>query len=143
MAGLGRRMRAALLATMPGPLYYAALSVGDPGDNAATLNEPVIGTNGYARKPFLWNPSVATPIAGAPARLLSWDDLAWTSTGPWAAALTQAVSYVAVFTASTGTSEASFIGSCALAPARLVDRAGIVIAIPAGALELSIGLIGG
>lgn len=136
-------MRAALLATMPGPLYYAALSVGDPGDNAATLNEPVIGTNGYARKPFLWNPSVATPISGAPARLLSWDDLSWTSTGAWAASLTQPVSYVAVFTAATGTAEAGFVGSCWLSPARLVDRAGIVISIPAGALELSIGLIGG
>jgi hypothetical protein len=140
MAGFGRRMRAALLATQPGPLYYAALSVGDPGDAAATMNEPVIGTNGYARKPFLWNPSVATPIAGAPARLLSWDDLAWTSTGAWAASLTQPVSYVAVFSAAAGTAESLYIGSQPLTPPRLMDRAGIVITIPAGALELSIGL---
>lgn len=139
MEGLGRRARVQLLQTLVGAPAFAGLQVGDPGDSAAAVNEPTIGTNGYARVAITWS-SVSTPIAGEPAILANSNTLTFTSTGPWAAALTQPVSLVTVWDASTGTAESSFVGTCALAPARLIDRAGIVITIPAGALQLTIGL---
>lgn len=140
MPGFGRRMRAALLQTMPGPLFYAGLSVGDPGDAAATLNEPTIGAFGYARKPFFWNPTVNTPVSGSPALLVSFDQLTWTATGPWAASMTQPVTHIAVWTAATGIAESGYVGAALLSPPRLMDRAGIVITILAGTLQLTIGL---
>lgn len=140
MPGFGRRMRASLLATIPGPLYYVALSVGDPGDACATLVEPTIGVNGYSRKATTFNPTVSTPISGSPAVLVCWSTLSWTVTGPWTAALTRPISHVAVFTSPTGTAEADYIGSAPLLPPRLIDRAGIVITIPANALTFSLGL---
>jgi hypothetical protein len=133
-------MRAALLGTIPGPTYYAALSVGDPGDAGATLVEPVIGVNGYSRKPVEWDPAVSTPISGSPAILYCWFTLIWTSTGPWTVSLTQPVSHVAIFTAAAGTDESTFVGSVPLLPPRLMDRAGIQLRIPAYDLQLSIGL---
>lgn len=138
MAGLGRLTRSTLLGTISSA--YAALSAGDPGDSFATMNEPTIGSNGYARQLITWS-GVAVPAAGARALLLNANVITFTSTGIWNPSV--AISHVAVMSNSSGTSEASFVGTCSLKTARLVDRAGIVITIPAGALELSIGLIGG
>lgn len=130
-------MRAVVLGAVPSA--FAALSVGDPGDACATLSEPLIGTNGYARQAITWS-AVSTPVSGAPAILQNSNQLVWTSTGPWAASLVQACSHIAVFSAATGTSESIYIGADVLTPARLMDRAGIVILVPAGALQITIGL---
>lgn len=138
MAGLGRLTRATLLGTISSA--YAALSAGDPGDSFATMNEPTIGSNGYARQLITWS-GVAVPASGARALLQNSNVITFTSTGVWNPSL--AMSHIAVMINPSGNSESSFVGTCSLNPARLVDRAGIVITIPAGALELSIGLIGG
>lgn len=138
MAGFGRRYRSVLLATVPS--CWAGLSAGDPGDACATLNEPTIGVNGYQRRLVTWEPP-SIPVSGAPALLRCWDTTVWTSTGPWAAALTRPLSHVVFFTASTGTDESIYIGSMSLRVARLIDRAGIVIRfVPSNALTFSIGL---
>jgi hypothetical protein len=131
-------MRAALLETLPGGTYYAALSAGDPGDAAATLNEPTIGTNGYARRILQWDPSVPIPLSGAPAVLSCWYEFIWTATGPWFP--DKPITHLAIFTTATGTSESEFIGSAAVYPPRLIDRAGIVLRMPAYSLTLSLGL---
>lgn len=136
MPGLGRRMRGVVLGTIASP-SFAALSAGDPGDAAATIVEPTIGANGYARQSVTWA-AVSTPASGAPAILTNSNQLTFTSAGPWHT--TVAISHVPVFAAASGIAESGFLGTCVLKPARLVDRAGIVIVIPAGALELTIGL---
>lgn len=138
MSGLGRSWRAVLLGYVPNA--YAALSADDPGDTGSGLLEPTIGSAGYARQAITWA-AVSTPIAGEDAILTNANTLTFTSTGVWNA--TRAFSNVAVMGASSGAYEGIYIGSCGLSPARLVDRAGIVITIPAGALTLSIGLTGG
>lgn len=141
MAGIGRLARAVLLQTQSwSSSAYAALSAGDPGDAMASLVEPTIGANGYARQLFSWF-AVSVPASGAPAKITNANVITFTSTGVWNPSL--AMSHIAVMINPSGNSESSFVGTCSLNPARLVDRAGIVITIPAGALELSIGLIGG
>lgn len=136
MAGFGRRMRQFLLAQVGGG-SWAGLSAADPGDAAAFLAEPTIGVNGYARRAVTWG-GIPLPTSGDPAILSNSNIITFTSSGIWNA--TQALAYVTVWTAATGTAESVFVGTCALAPARLIDRAGIVVTIPAGALQLSIGL---
>jgi len=116
---------------------WAGLSAGDPGDAAAFLAEPTIGTNGYTRRSFSWA-GIPLPPSGSPAVISSGNDITFTSTGIWNPIT--AISYVTVWTAATGTAESTFVGTCVLKPARLIDRAGIVITIPAGELQLSIGL---
>lgn len=138
MAGLGRFARATLLGSLAPA--YAALSAGDPGDSFATMNEPTLGSNGYARQAITWS-AAAVPATGARALLQNSNVITFTSTGVWNPSI--AISHVAVMSNTSGNTESSFVGICVLSPARLVDRAGIVITIPAGALELSIGLIGG
>lgn len=137
MAGLARQKRQQLLQTLVGFPAYAALNAGDPGDSAAFVVEPTIGANGYARQAITWN-NVSVPIADGDAVLSNQFTLTFTSTGIWNA--TAALSFITVWTGTSSTSEINFVGSCALKDARLVDRAGIVITLPPGALTLSIGL---
>lgn len=118
-----------------GASQYIGLSAGDPGDACQFLAEPTIGVNGYARILTGWN-GVGVPISGAPVVLSNASLLQWTSTGPWNTNIP--ISHAVLFTGATGTAESTFLGSCLIDPARLIDRAGIVFTI--SALQLSFGL---
>lgn len=118
---------------------FVALSVADPLDDLSGFVEAnTIGVGGYARQPVVWDRSQPLPVAGQPAFIANTSALTWTSTAPWN--LTRAVAWVIAYDFATGAVEGSFTGWAPLSPAKLVDRAGITITIPAGALKLTLGL---
>lgn len=149
MAGLGRRMRVAFLdyirasvTTSALSTIYAGFSTAAPGDDASTIAEPTIGTGGYARAQLgtggvAWT-AVATPTAGSPARLLNSGTVTW---GPSSAAwstTTSPLTHIAYWTASSGVTEATFVGFGAVSTPPIVNAAGITITAAASALEINI-----
>lgn len=118
---------------------FVALSVADPLDDLSGFVEAATpGTNGYARQPVVWNRGQALPIIGQPAVLANTNAITFTSTGPWNT--TRAVAWVIAYDFATGAVEGSYTGWAPLIQPKLIDRAGITITIPAGALQLTMGL---
>lgn len=118
---------------------FVALSVADPLDDLSGFVEAnTIGVGGYARQPVVWDRSQPLPTAGQPVALVNTNTLTWTSTAPWD--ITRPVAWVIAYDFATGAVEGSYTGWASLGPARLVNRAGISITIPAGTLKLTLGL---
>jgi len=139
MPGIGRDLRRYLTNQIGD--CYVALSVAEPLDDCSGFIEAnTIGVGGYARQPVTWDRSQPLPTAGQPVELVNTNTLTFTSTAAWSPANIRAVSWVACFDTTTGTAENIYVSWAALTPAKLIDRAGITITIPAGALKLSMGL---
>lgn len=155
MAGLGRRMRVDLLkyvanATPAGSPtnIFVGFSTASPGDDAAGIAEPTISTGGYTRAQMgsggvAWT-TVATPTAGSPARLLNNATVTWGGTTPGSASTaawsttTTPLAYLAYWTASTGITEATFVGFGAVSTPPQVNAAGVTLTAAASALEINI-----
>lgn len=157
MAGLGRRMRVDLLkyvgnltpAGSPTNIY-AGFSTASPGDDASGVAEPTISTGGYTRAMLgsagggiAWT-AVATPTAGSPARLLNNATVTWggltqgsASTAAWSTTTTP-LAFLAYWTASTGVTEATFVGFGAVTTPPQVNAAGVTLTAAASALEINI-----
>lgn len=149
MAGLGRRMRVAFLnyiavntTTNGMATMYAGFSTASPGDDASTIAEPTIGAGGYARAQLgtggvAWT-TVATPTAGSPARLLNNATVTWgPSSAAWSSG-TSPLTHIAYWTASSGVTEATFVGFGAVSTPPIVNAAGVTITAAASALEINI-----
>lgn len=155
MAGLGRRMRVEMLkyvanltpAASPTNIFVG-FSTASPGDDAATVAEPTIGTGGYTRAQMgsggvAWT-AVATPAAGSPARLLNSASVTWggttqgsASTAAWSSGTTP-LSFLCYWTASTGVTEATFVAFGAVSTPPQVNAAGVTLTAAASALEINI-----
>ena len=155
MAGLGRRMRVDLLkyvanATPAGSPtnIFVGFSTAAPADDASTVAEPTISTGGYTRAQMgsggvAWT-AVATPAAGAPARLLNSGPVTWggttqgsASTAAWSSGTTP-LAYLAYWTAATGVTEATFVAFGAVSTPPQVNAAGVTLTAATSALEINI-----
>jgi|SRR6185312_14582726 len=139
MPGIGRDLRRYLL-NQSGD-GYVALSVTEPLDDmSGFLEVETIGQGGYARQFVAYDRGQALPLPGQPVALVNSNAISWTSTAPWTQSLTRPVAWVAMFDVATGGTESTYVGWAPLLPSKLVDRAGITITIPPGALQLTMGL---
>jgi hypothetical protein len=143
MAGFGRRFRVEMLkyAANQTPAASPTISVGfstaDPGDAAATIAEPTIGTGGYARQTVSWT-AIATPTAGSPAVMSNSAQVTWgPSSAAWSSGATP-LSHVAYWTASTGVTEAVYVASGSIAVPPQVNAAGVTLTAAIGALQLTL-----
>jgi len=110
------------------PTIYLALSTADPGDDGATIAEPV--ANGYARKVTAasdWN--AATLGAGATdnAADISFGE----SSGAWGT-----ITHFALFDNLT---VGNFLGGGTLTTPRAVTAAGVILKFAAGDLDATLG----
>lgn len=150
MAGLGRRIRKAFLdyigtnVTSNGlSTIYVGFSTVTPGDDASTIAEPTIGTGSYARAILgsggvAWS-AVATPTAGQPAKLTNSANVTWgpSSASGWSTGTTP-LGFLCYWTASTGVTEATFVGFGAVSTPPQVNAAGVTLTAATAALEINI-----
>lgn len=137
MPGFARSMRKFMVNSVADG--FIALSVTDPLDDLSGFVEATTpGSSGYTRKAVVWDKAQPLPTAGQPVALVNTNVITWTSTGPWN--LTRTVAWVLAVDVATGGDENTYSGWAPLILPKLVDRAGITITIPAGALKLTLGL---
>lgn len=144
-AGFGRIYRKNLLdwtfgkgsPSTPAGVVWLSLHTGDPGDDAsnAAATEPTIGTNGYVRlacTASTWvaattaNPSVTTDAA-----LINFA----VSTGAWASGAS--LTYIAMWTASTGVVEATYVWRAPITTPQAVTATNQQITLAASALNIT------
>lgn len=144
MAGFGRRFRVEMLkyaanqtpAASPTTIS-AGFSTADPGDAAATIAEPTIGTGGYARQPITWT-AIATPTAGSPAVMSNSAQVTWgPSTAAWSSGASP-LTHIAYWTAGTGVTESLYVASGSVAVPPQVNAAGVTLTAAAAALQLTL-----
>lgn len=144
MAGLTRRMRVEILKYVANQTPAASpttISVGfstaNPGDDAATIAEPTIGTGGYARQAVTWT-AVATPTAGSPAVLQNSAVVTWgPSSAAWSTGATP-LSFLVYWTASTGVTESLLVAFGSVSAPPQVNAAGVTLTAAIGALQITI-----
>lgn len=150
MPGYGRRIRRIALdwvagVTSPLPAaptaLYCGLSTADPGDAAAGIAEPTIGTGAYARATIgitqtNWTPA-PNPTAGSPAVSANANTVSFpASSAPWSTGPTT-LTHFFISDSTTAVTEAAFVARGALSPTTTVNAIGITLSFAAGTLIIN------
>lgn len=143
---LGRRVRLDvakyLLGQTPAATaatVYAGFSTTNPGDDGQAIAEPTIGVGGYARAVLTPWATAVLPSVGVPVVLAPTNNVTWTATAAWSTG-TSLLNYVVLWSATTGTTEAVYIGSTPL-QLPLAVNASMSITMLATDFSISVGAL--
>jgi hypothetical protein len=124
--------------------WWASLNTGNPGDDGQTANEVTTTTSGYARQqitggaPSEWTITAYTSLSNDDASIVGNNNAL--SFGPSAGvnAAWGTITYVGLWSASTGTTEATYFGRAAAAVSQAVAGAGVTITIAVNGIQMSL-----
>jgi hypothetical protein len=149
--GFGRRFRNNIMnwafgktpATTPAGVVYLSLHTTNPGDDGQGGGEPTF-TNGYARVAMAaadWNALSNTPpppANDAASAITNANNINFgpSSGGAFSSGATP-LTYLGIWTASTGTTESLYIGRVQLTSGQVVNAAGITVTIAPAQLSVT------